>query len=391
MKILVLGACGIQGRAAVYDLARNPEVTQVICADARIDNLGPIADLIDPSKLNFHTIDANDINSIAAVMALADVAVDLLPFQFLNTVCQAALQTATSVVNTNYGKTLQGFDQAAKDAGIIIMPECGMDPGIDLVLFGGALRRFDRLEVLNSYAGGVPDPKAIDNPLKYKISWNWDMVLTSTKRPSRMIHNQQVVDIAPQHQHDEQFISHIDFPGLGPMEGIPNGDAIVFTDILGVTDTIIETGRYALRWPGWSAFWRPLKALNFLSDDPVPGLPGNITPHQFMSKHLEPQLHYGDKEKDLVAMYNIFEGIIDGKRKRLTNRLIIERDLHSDLLGMSQGVGYPAAIAATMIARGDINSSGILSPVTDIPYEHFMAELAERGIKVEDTEVFIEP
>ena len=33
MKIVVLGAMGYQGRAAVVDLMRSPAVTEVVCAD----------------------------------------------------------------------------------------------------------------------------------------------------------------------------------------------------------------------------------------------------------------------------------------------------------------------------------------------------------------------
>jgi saccharopine dehydrogenase-like NADP-dependent oxidoreductase len=67
----------------------------------------------------------------------------------------------------------------------------------------------------------------------------------------------------------EPFVHEIEFPNLGSLEAIPNGDAVFFTDRMGLTETIVNTGRYSLRWPGWSAFWRPLKKLGFLSQDPV--------------------------------------------------------------------------------------------------------------------------
>ncbi len=76
----------------------------------------------------------------------------------------------------------------------------------------------------------------------------------------------------------------MDFPGLGTLEAIPNGDAVFFTNALGVTATIRETGRYSLRWPGWSAFWHPLKQLGFLSEAPVAGLPCTVSPYQMIAK-----------------------------------------------------------------------------------------------------------
>ncbi|MEW6261707.1 MAG: saccharopine dehydrogenase C-terminal domain-containing protein [Thermodesulfobacteriota bacterium] len=127
------------------------------------------------------------------------------------------------------------------------------------------------------------------------------------------------------------------------MEAILNGDAVVYTDLLGLTGTIRHTGRYALRWPGWCAFWRPLQRLGFLDDSPRPGLPGGLTSKQFLVGLLGPRLQYQDHEKDLAVMVNLFEGVKNGHRGRLTNRLLIERDLETGLFAMSLGVGYTAA------------------------------------------------
>jgi saccharopine dehydrogenase-like NADP-dependent oxidoreductase len=106
-----------------------------------------------------------------------------------------------------------------------------------------------------------------------------------------------------------------------------------------------------------------------------------------MVKLLEPQLQYGEDEKDVVAMYNVFSGIKNGRPKTLKTSLVIERDLESGLYGMSLGVGFPASIVAQMIAAGEISKKGVLNPALDVPYTPFMAALAERGIVVtEQTE-----
>ena len=154
-------------------------------------------------------------------------------------------------------------------------------------------------------------------------------------------------------------------------------------DILGIADTIEETTRYALRWPGWSDFWRPLKQLGFLSDEPLPFSGCQVSPHQFLTDLIGPQIQYKDTEKDIVVMQNIFEGNKDGKRKRLTMNLLIERDLDSGLFAMNRGVGYPASIVAQMLAQGEIATKGLLSPTVDIPAEKFIAELSRRGIKID--------
>ena len=387
MRVLVLGGCGFQGKAAVLDLTDSPAVERVICADADLGGLGDISDLIDMTKVRTATLDAGDSKSLEHLFRQADVAIDLLPRQFLDTVCKAAIRTGVSVVNTNYAYPIAHLHEKARAAGVAIMPECGLDPGIDLVLYGDARRRFDELNLINSYCGGFPERAACDNPLSYKVSWVFEGVLASTKKDSRIVREGAVIDIPGTHQHDPEYVHEVAFPGLGTLEAIPNGDAVFFTDALGVTGTIRETGRYSLRWPGWSAFWRPLKQLGFLSEAPVPGLDGSVSPYQMVEKLVGPQIQYGRNEKDLVAMLNIFEGKKNGRRVRLVSRLLIERDLETGLMAMARGVGCPASIVAQMLARGKVTETGVLSPIRDIPYSAFMDALRSRGIVVEEEEI----
>ncbi len=391
MNIAVLGGLGIQGRAALADLAASEQVDAVFCADIDVGPFDSRTGFFDTAKVTPVKVDAASITELRALFDKGvDVVIDLLPRQFMETVCLAAMAAGVSVVNTNYAAAIAHLDRRAKDAGIAIMPECGLDPGIDLIVYGEAKRRFDELNVINSYCGGFPARTACNNPLAYKVSWTWEGVLTATHRDSRVIQNGRTIDIPAADQHGFDNIHEIEFPGLGTLEAIPNGDAVLFTDKLGVTPTIRETGRYSLRWPGWSAFWRPLKPFGFLDSKPVPGLPCEVTPIQFLDKLMGPQLQYRADEKDVVAMVNIFEGIAGGRRIRLTSRLFIERNTETGLMAMSQGVGYPASIVAQMIAGGEIDASGVLSPVTDVPGTLFMDALKKRGVVVEEEETSLE-
>ena len=209
-------------------------------------------------------------------------------------------------------------------------------------------------------------------------------MLSSLMRDARIIRNKKIIQIPALNQHDEAYVHTIEFPGLGELEAMPNGDAVYFTDLMKVTDTIVQTGRYSLRWPGWSAFWRPLKRLGFLNTEPVKGLAGRVTPMEFLDKLLGPQLAYADDEKDLSVMLNVFEGIKDDQRIRFTSRMVIERDLDTGIMSMSKGVGYTAAIVARMLVNGDIKTKGLLSPLQDIPVKKFMAELKKRGIRINE-------
>jgi len=385
MKVLVLGGCGIQGRAALYDLSRNPRVEQVTCADIQPDLIHSFK-FLSTSKIQSVMLDANDPKALASIMGNdVDVVLDFLPPQCIRTVAKAAIDRGVHLVNTNYAYDILDLDTQAKEKGIAIAPECGLDPGIDLVIYQQGLTHFDEVYRINSYCGGIPEKTACDNPINYKVSWNLDAVLKSQNRDATLIKDRKTIHIPAANQHDNEFIHQIEFPGLGRLEAIPNGDAAYFCELLKIRDKIIETGRYSLRWPGWCDFWKPMKQLGFLDDIPVKELPCELMPSEFLVKLLTPRLQYKKHEKDLVVMLNEFEGLKDGRRILMTCSLSIERDLNTGLMAMSMGVAYPACIVAEMIVNNKIEKKGVLSPVKDIPPNLFMAELKTRGIKATDS------
>ena len=109
-------------------------------------------------------------------------------------------------------------------------------------------------------------------------------------------------------QHDNPFHSRDQVDGLGPLEAFPNGDAPHYAAMLGAAKGLQRSGRYSLRWPGWSAFWAPLKQLGFLSEDKRCRLASASSPREFLGRLLGPQLQYGADEKDLCVMRNVFRG-----------------------------------------------------------------------------------
>jgi len=384
MQVLVLGGCGGQGRAALYDLSRNEKIARLTCADLRPELLGSF-DFVSKNDIQAVQLDATDSNALAAIMDDEfDVVLDFLPPQCVRPVAEAAIQRGVSLVNTNYPYDILDLDQAAKDKSVTILPECGLDPGIDLVLYKYSLEYFDEVHKLNSYCGGIPEKAACDNPLNYKISWNIEAVLNSQIRDATVMAASEVSFIPAEAQHDNAFIHQIEFPGLGALEAIPNGNAIHYAELLGITDALKETGRYTLRWPGWCDFWCPLKELGFLSHVPIKGIPYDMSPFEIVATILAPQLQYKDEEKDLAVMVNVIEGLKNGDRQRMTCSLVIERDLSTGLMAMNMGVAYPACIIAEMIVNGEITQKGVLSPAVDIPCQRFLERLKTKGIVVRE-------
>jgi saccharopine dehydrogenase-like NADP-dependent oxidoreductase len=315
----------------------------------------------------------------------------MLPAHFAPEVSKAAVEMGTNLVNARYAQELpRGIDQNAIEKGITIMPEAGLDPGIDLVLSGYGISAVDEVYELHSMCGGFPSERSIDNPLKYKIAWNFEDTMRSYKRGGKIIKDGKIIDIPPEAQFDAEWLDTVEVEGVGELESFPNGDAVRYLEDMGIKGSIKNASRRTLRWPGHSGIWRTFVRLDLLSEDPIPGLTVGMSPFQFMVKHLEPRLRYKPLDEDLVVMRVIVGGVKDGRYVRNIFDLIDKRDFNTGLFAMNRTTGYTASIIAQMIAKEVIDRRGILNPAKDIPYKPFLEELGKRGIKIRRTEIIEE-
>ncbi len=389
MKILLLGT-GLQGKAALHDLVQSDDVAHVIAADVNIQDLEAYVARLGTDKVTPVALDVHDRDRVMALMRQVDAVIVLLPVKFHALVGEMAVESGIHLVNASYPPPeFQSLGERAAAKGLAILPEFGLDPGIDLVLAGQAVREFDEVQAYFSYGGGVPEPKAANNPIKYKISWTFEGVLKSYRRPARIVRDGQVVDIPDTEIFAEENIHLVEVEGVGQMEAFPNGDALKYLEMLGISTTVRNGGRFATRWPGHCAFWKKLVDLHFLDEEPIRVGDAWVSPRQFVHDLLapQPQLHYKDDERDLVVVRVDVRGLRDGERKRVVYQVVDWRDLKTGLLAMQRTVGYTASIGAQMILRGDIRKRGLLSPLKDVPADVFFAELCKRGISVQRMEM----
>jgi len=387
VKILLLGV-GLQGKAALYDLVNSPGVTQIIAADANYEDLETYVKALKSDKVKPVQLDVRNKEQVAEQMGQVQAVIDLLPKQFRLEAARQAVENGIHFIETSYA--LPEYTELGKQAealGLTILPECGLDPGIDLVLAGQAVREFDEVHELHAYGTGVPEPEAANNPIKYKISWTFAGVLSAYQRPARMLKNGKVIDLTPSEMFDAAYVHTVDVEGLGMMEAYYNGDAVKFLDILQIADTVTDTGRYSLRWPGHTSFWKKMVDLGFLNEESILIDGKEVSPRQFVHDLLAPQMQYLPTEKDVAGIRIEVVGLKDGQRKRVIYQMIDRRDLDTGLLAMQRTVGYSASIGAQMILRGQITKRGLLSPTRDIPADIFFEELKKRGIQIQQREI----
>lgn len=385
MRVLLLGT-GMQGKAALYDLARSEDVTGIVAADADLDALqAHLSEMDYGPKVRMEALDAADPESLARLFARRpDVAIDLLPVPFCDAVAGAAVAHGVHLVNTIYTTpAMRALAAEAQARGVTLLPEFGLDPGIDLLMLGRAAREVDSIDGVKSYGAGIPELAAADNPIKYKITWTFYGVLVSYRRQARLIRDGRLVEIDGRRIFYPEHLHELTIDGVGQLEAYPNGDALPYIDVLGLDAAQVQhMGRYSLRYPGHSRFWRALVDLDLLEDEPVMVDGRAVDRKRFLAAAMAPRLQLGPDERDIVILRVDLWGKKDGRPIRVVSQLIDRRDLQTGFTAMNRTVDFTASIGAQLIGRGIIAKRGLLSPVTDVPYDIVVDELAKRDIHI---------
>ena len=385
MKAMVLGM-GLQGKAVIHDLEQSDLISRIFAADINLDNAKIYLERMGYSKTEVLKLDVSQDKDLAGTYTKMgiDIVICMLPIELALTAAKAAMHAGIPFVSSNYTYQLQELDALAKEKNSIILPEMGLDPGIDLLLGRMAVDQLDLVHGLYSYGGGIPAPEcADDSPIRYKISWIFDRVLAVYTRESRLWKNGQLHIVPGDEIFKPENVHEIEFPGIGKVEAYPNGDAERYIEIFGLGKNLVEMGRFALRWPGHSKFWYKMVKLGLLSDTPISGVDTEISPRNFLTQWLTPRLQYTDKQRDLALLRVEAWGIKDGKKVKIIYHLVDYRDLSSGLFAMNRTVGFTSSIGAQMILEGKISGAGVLSPVRHVPPEPFMEEVEKRGMRVD--------
>ncbi|MBN1227014.1 MAG: saccharopine dehydrogenase NADP-binding domain-containing protein [Deltaproteobacteria bacterium] len=396
-KVVLLGV-GMQGKAALWDLMKSDSIGEIVAADCT-PGFEEYVSSLNCEKIRSQWLDATDKAALSKIMGDADVVLELLPGHFAFPVAQLAAELGVNLVSAMYFtdageadpakkqqrvEDIARLNEMAKEKGIVLLPEFGMDPGIDLVLGNKALSELDTVEVFHSYGAGFPEITSIDNPISYKFTWSLLGVMRSYLRPARIISDGLEISIPAEEMFAASNTHIIDLPELGgPLECFPNGDAVSFAGDFGIAGTVKAMGRYICRWPGHGAFWEVMSKSGFLSEAPlqvgdVAVKPAEVTSAIFGSQ--DKFFYHGD-QRDVGFIRADARGFKNGKPTRIIYQLIDYKDLKTGFTSMQRTVGFPMSIAAQMIVNGDISEKGLIYPM-EVPYEKFVAELTRRGMEV---------
>jgi saccharopine dehydrogenase-like NADP-dependent oxidoreductase len=384
MKALVFGL-GLQGKAVIHDLEQSEAVSEIVAADAAAEQARAYVGRKGYRKVRVVPVNASEPAALQQLVreSRPQVVVCMLPADFQPALARAAVDAGVPYVSSSYTGSLVELDGPAREKGVSVLPEMGMDPGIDLILGRLAVDELDVVHGMRSYGAGLPEPAcAGDNPIHYKITWTFEGVLKAYMRPARFLRGGKEAAIPAGQIFRPENGHTLEVPGVGAMDAYYNGDAIRYIDIFGLGPELKEMGRFAMRWPGHNPFWNVMAELGFLDEASTRVGAAEISPRRFVVEHLTPRLQFRDTERDMVVIRVEAWGLKNRKPLRAVCELIDYRDLATGLFAMNRTVGYTASIGAQLILAGKIRKTGVLTPVRDVPALEVVRELEQRGMKV---------
>jgi saccharopine dehydrogenase-like NADP-dependent oxidoreductase len=437
-KVIVFGA-GLVARAHVrYLLDHGLEVT---VASRTVSK----AEAITEGHPNGHPVEfdiTRHRDRLAGLIAGHDLAVSLLPWQYHPEIARACIDHGKHMVTTSYVKEpMWALDSDARTAGVILLNELGVDPGIDhmtaMKVIHEAQRNGGRVRSFRSYCGGLPAPEANTNPLGYKFSWSPRGVLLAGKNDARYREDGQEINIPGLELFNHRWPVHVEVEGtLTEFEGYPNRDSVPYAEMYSIPD-VDTMFRGTLRMPGWCNTMRTiihlglleekelegldgltfrqllarlldadagadlralvaerfslapdskvlsdLEWLDLFSDRPIPT--GHSTTVDVMTAHLLDKMAYAEGERDMIVLQHQF--IIDSPdHSERVYSTMVDTGIPGGDSAMCRLVGLPAAVGVRYILDGTIDMSGVVVPVHEEVYEPVLEELQRLGVTFTET------
>jgi lysine 6-dehydrogenase len=381
MKVLVLGG-GAQGSAAAFDLLQRASVGRVVVADRELDHPAPFLGAHVGDRLELRSLDARDPGQVHEAMREADAVLCALPYTFNLRMAELAIEAGAHYCdlggNTEIVERQRGLDGRASGAGISVIPDCGVAPGMVNILAQAGIDALDRVASVRMFVGGLPQhPKP---PLNYQIVYSMQGVLDYYTTPSVVLENGE----------------------LATREALSEVEVLNFPDPVGKLEAFHTAGgastmphRYrgriarfeykTLRYPGHAHIMRAIRELGLLTQEKLRMGECEVSPRDLFIEVVSPRLR-GDRSPDLVALRVEVSGEKDDAPKTIRYDVLDRYDEERGITAMMRTTGYSLAVTTLMQVDGRVHEYGVRTPDEVVPAAAYIAELAARGVSITRTE-----
>ncbi|GMJ07576.1 LYSINE-KETOGLUTARATE REDUCTASE/SACCHAROPINE DEHYDROGENASE, SACCHAROPINE DEHYDROGENASE [Hibiscus trionum] len=220
-------------------------------------------------------LDVTDHGALCRYISQVEVVISLLPASCHVAVANVCVELKKHLVTASYvDNAMLMMDEKAKNAGITILGEMGLDPGIDhmmaMKMINEAHLKQGKIKSFTSYCGGIPSPAAANNPLAYKFSWNPAGAIRVGQNPATYKSQGETVHVNGNDLYDSTVKFRIpDLPAFA-LECFPNRNSLTYGDLYGIGHEASTIFRGTLRYEGFSEIMATLTRIGLFNAETHP-------------------------------------------------------------------------------------------------------------------------
>ncbi|MDH5532087.1 MAG: saccharopine dehydrogenase family protein, partial [Candidatus Bathyarchaeota archaeon] len=366
MRVLVLG-CGKMGSAIAMDMAQSDEVSKVVLGDFNEKKTEQLAARLESDKVSGQRVDVMDQQATKKLMKNVDIVVNALPYEISFLAGKTAVEAGVHLVDLSYEEQHWKLDTPAKEAGVTLVPDCGVAPGLANVLAGYGVSLMDEAEEIHILCGGIPQKPV--PPLGYRIVFSTQGLVDMYCEKARIVMNGKIVEVDTL-----SGLEKVEFPGVGELEAFyTDGLSTLLRTMKGKVKNMDEK---TARWPGHAEKIRAFRDTGFFSTEPIQVDDVKIIPRKVAVSILDKTIRLGGEEDVTVLRVDV-TGKKDGNKVEHSFVMVDFFDKQRRVTSMARTTGYTASIVGRMVARGDIKERGVVPPEIALvgKFKRFTSEL----------------
>ncbi len=376
MKFLVLGS-GMMGSAIAYDLVHSPKVDEVVLADIDAERASTCASSIRSKKLKPLGLDVNNASDVVRAMRGKDVTVGAVSYRSNVTLAHCAIEAGVHYCdlggNDDIVEQQLGLDLEAKKRGVLVLPNCGLAPGLANILAARGAELFDSVDTIRMRVGGLPQKPV--PPFNYQIVFSVEGLLNEYSGKSLVIREGKLANVDTLTE-----LESISFPApFGTLEAFHTSGGASLTPRM-FEGRVRELDYKTIRYPGHCEKFRTLLELGFGSSEPLTPGSNVMTERELFIELLNRKLPHNGT--DVVLLRVSLAGEERNVRRQLEYTMIDFYDESRNISAMMRGTAYPTSVIAQFLASGIITGTGALTPEQCVPLAPLVEELHRRGMTI---------
>jgi saccharopine dehydrogenase-like NADP-dependent oxidoreductase len=304
-----------------------------------------------------------------------------LPGKFGYRLAEACIDAEKSLVDVSYmPENSSSLNEKAIKAGVTVIPDCGLAPGISNILVGRATGKLDKVLAVHIMVGGIPEKPV--PPLGYVITWSPESLIDEYTRKARIVKEGETVEVEAL-----SGLEEVEFPSVGRLEAFYTDGLRTLLHTIKDVDIMWEK---TLRHPGHADKIGLLKALGFFDEESISVDGVSLSPRKLTVKLFDQKLRRPEI-RDIVAMKVEVLGIKNDKHVCYIYHLLDRYDENRRITAMARTTAYPASIIAQLMLKKTVKEKGVVPPerlgMSEEFFSKFLNGLEKQRIKITEEEV----